>query len=175
MSMRRLYALLLAISFTVLFATFYIVVQQYGRSSANDAPTSLAESIAAEIKNPANQATLPLGKLDIATSLQPFVDIYNQNYRPLAGTGYLHGTLPTIDKGILRSATTGHDHAVTWEPKSGTRIAAVVVKSGNYYVLGGQSLRLTESRADLMLKLTALGWLICMACIAAGYWALNAR
>jgi hypothetical protein len=173
--MRRLHALLLAVLCTVIFGTLYVVVQQYGRSSANDSPTALAESVAAEMKDPSNQATLPLGKLDIATSLQPFVIIYDKNYKPLAGTGYLNGKLPTVDKGVLQSATPSHNNDVTWQPKAGVRIAAVAVKAGNYYVLGGQSLRLTENRADMLLKLTALGWLISMVCVATSYWLLNKR
>jgi hypothetical protein len=118
---------------------------------------------------------LPLGKLDVTTSLQPFVIIYDKNYKPLAGTGYLDGKLPSIDKGVLQNTTTDHNNAVTWEPKSGVRIATVTVKVGNYYVLGGQSLRLTESRADMLLKLAVLGWFVIVVCVVAVYTMLNKR
>jgi hypothetical protein len=173
--MRKLHALILAVLFTIAFGTMYTLMQQYGRSSANDAPTQLAESIAMQFKDATSQSTLPLGKLNIATSLQPFVVIYGKNYKPLAGTGYLDGKLPSIDKGVLQHTTTNQNNAVTWEPKSGVRIAAVTTKVGDYYVLGGQSLRLTESRADMLLKLTALSWLVTMVCIVVGYVALNKR
>jgi hypothetical protein len=167
--------LVLAVLFTIVFGTMYTLLQQYGRSSANDAPTQLAESVAAQFKDASNQSTLPLGKLNIATSLQPFVIIYDKNYKPLAGTGYLDGKLPSVDKGVLQHTTTEHNNAVTWEPKSGVRIATVTTKVGDYYVLGGQSLKLTEDRADMLFKLAALGWLVTMVCIVAGYAALNKR
>jgi hypothetical protein len=173
--MRKLHALVLAVLFTIVFGTMYTLVQQYGRSSANDQPTQLAESVAAQLKDASNQSTLPLGKLDVTTSLQPFVIIYDKNYKPLAGTGYLDGKLPSIDKGVLQNTTTDHNNAVTWEPKSGVRIATVTVKVGNYYVLGGQSLRLTESRADMLLKLAVLGWFVTVVCVVAGYTMLNKR
>jgi hypothetical protein len=173
--MRKLHALLLAVLVTVILGTTYTLVQQYGRSSANDQPTMLAESIAAEMKDASAQTTLPLGKLNVATSLQPFIVIYNKSYKPVAGTGYLNGKLPSVDKGVLQHATAGHSNAVTWQPQKDVRIAAVVVKQGDYYVLGGQSLRLTEARDSHILRLAALGWVAAMVCLGAGYWMLNKR
>jgi len=173
--MRRSTALLLVILVTIIFGTMYVLLQQYGRSSANDQPMALAQSVADEFKNASNQSTLPLGKLDITTSLQPFVIIYNKTYKPVAGTGYLDGKLPVIDKGVLQNTKTDSYHKVTWEPKSGTRIATVVVKVGDYYILGGQSLKPTEDRDSQMFKLVALGWLVSEIVVGGSYFLLNKR
>lgn len=56
---------------------------------------------------------------------------------------------------------------VTWRPRTGVRVAAVVVPWRGGTVLAGRSLRLVETREDEVLLLAAGGWLLGLLAIAA--------
>ena len=56
---------------------------------------------------------------------------------------------------------------MTWQPRSGVRIAAVVVPWRGGTVLAGRSLRLVETREDEALLLAAGGWLVGLVVIGA--------
>jgi len=173
--MRKLQALLLAVLITIGFGTIYVVAQQYGRSAANDAPIALAQSVASRLSAGASPASLADSYLDVATTYDPFFVVYDQQHRPLAGTGYLGAELAQPDDGVFTHARTGKYHTVTWQPESGVRIASVEMKTSKYYVLAGRSLKLTENRADMTLTLASFGWVVSMGCLVAGYVALRPR
>jgi hypothetical protein len=173
--MRKLQALLLAALITVGFGTIYVVAQQYDRSAANDAPIALAQSVASSLSAGASPASLVNSYLDVATTYEPFFVIYDQQLQPIAGTGYLGAELAQPDRGVFMHAGAGKYHTVTWQPESGVRIASVEAKTGNFYVLAGQSLKLTEKRADMTLALALFGWVVSMGCLAAAYVALRPR
>jgi hypothetical protein len=173
--MRKLHALLLAVLVTIGFGTIYVVAQQYGRSAANDAPIALAQSVASSLSTGASPASLVDMRLDTAATYQPFFVVYDQNFRPLAGTGYLNGELAHPDSGVFTHTAAGMYHTVTWQPQSGVRVASVETKAGSYYVLAGQSLKLTENRDDIVLALAAFGWLVSVGCLVMGYCMLQPR
>lgn len=173
--MRKLHALLLLVLITVGFGTLYVTVQQYGRSAANDAPVALAQSVASGLSAGQKPADLVDIHLDAAATYQPFFVVYDQNFRPLAGTGYLDGSLAHPDDGVFTHATEGKYHLVTWQPQSGVRVASVETKAGSYYVLAGQSLKLTENRDEIVLALAAFGWLVSAGALVVGYCLLQPR
>jgi hypothetical protein len=82
------------------------------------------------------------------------------------GSGYLHERLPGLPAGIFSYARQHSVDRVTWQPEPGVRSAIVVVSYGGGqpgFVMAGRSLRDTERRADNLLGLTALGWLLTVA------------
>jgi hypothetical protein len=168
--MKKYTSLLTAMAtLTVIFGTIYVVAQQSARLAANDVPTQLAQEATDKLSQGQKPADVVGKKVELAHSLNPFVIVYNQKGQPVAGSGYLHGRLPTIPYGVLKSTATGQEHTVTWQPEAGVRIASVTVKEGDYYVVGGQSLRPTESRLERLLGLTAFGWLATITCVLVGY------
>lgn len=62
----------------------------------------------------------------------------------------------------LVSTNSRREDRVTWQPRDGVRIAAVVVAYSGGTVVAGRSLREVESRADDALAVTGLAWLTCL-------------
>ncbi len=151
---------------TVTYATFYVTIQQTIRQGANQPQVQLAHDTANSIVNGRYQAAIATSiKTDIASSLAPFVMIYDDNANLVASGAVLDGANPVVPPGVIKAATENHDHRVTWQPRGGVRIAAVVVKYPNGYVLAGRSLSEVEKLEDHVLQLVALGWLVTMALI----------
>lgn len=145
---------------TIIFGTIYTSVQQSLRLSANDPQIQIAEDAATEIKNGVVPDKVASGKVDISTSLAPFIIIYDKNGNPIAGSGYLEGYLPHISAGVPQHASSGHDNMVTWQPQAKVRIASVTVKAGDVYVLSGRNLREVEKRENTVMQLSGVGWFL---------------
>jgi hypothetical protein len=149
------------VAITALAGLAYGLDQQDLRQGADDPQTQMAEDAAARLGAGAPvSAVVPRSTavVDIASSLAPFVIVYDRNDRPLAATGVLDGTAPTPPQGVTASARDHEDH-VTWQPRSGVRIAAVLVAYNGGTVLAGRSLRVAEQREDDALGVAAAGWL----------------
>jgi hypothetical protein len=128
----------LAVAITALSGLVYVVVQQSYRMSANDLPTGVAVDAAAAIGLGLSPATV-VGSdtVDIATSLVP-------------------------PAGVLAAARSGGTNKITWQPRSGVRMASVAVRvpGGNgSVVFAGQSLREAEAHIGQLGMLVASGWL----------------
>jgi hypothetical protein len=151
------------VTITAVMFFIYALAQQGLRQSANDPQIQMAEDAAAQLsagKNPSefNSQT----KVDIATSLAPYLLIYDNQGQPLASTGALKGEVPNIPPGVLSVAQKFGQDRVTWQPEPGVRSAVVAVPFGNPvsgYVIAGKSLREIEIREDNLLTLTILVWL----------------
>jgi hypothetical protein len=148
---------------TILCALVYVVDQQALRMSANDPQIQLAEDGAGALAQGASaQSLLPTNTIDVATSLAPFMIVYNDTGEPTASSGFLHGKIPTLPAGILDYVRNTGEDRVTWQPEGGVRIATVVVRASGTssgFVLVGRSLRETEKRVDQLTLLVGLAWL----------------
>jgi hypothetical protein len=143
----------------VVFGTTYITVQQAQRSDANYPQIQIAEDTASSL-NRLDDFALPLdGHVDMAKSLAPFTLVYDKHGKLYGGTGYLGDKAPEAPLGILKAAEGKDYHAVTWQPRSDVRIAAVTVAAKNYYVLSGRNLKQVEKNETLTLQLSLLGGL----------------
>ena len=140
-----------------MFGTFYLVTQQTLRAGANDPQIQLAIDEANALNAGQTPDQTLGGRVDIDKSLAPFTIVYNAKGQPIAGSGYLGTSLPTVPFGTLSAADHQTYHAVTWQPQRGVRIAAVTVKANGYYVLTGRSLQLVEQREDMALWFTSAG------------------
>ena len=152
---------------TILCALIYLVNQQALRMSANDPQIQLAEDDAAALAGGANaQSLLPANPIDVATSLAPFIIIYTDAGQPSASSGLLHGKIPTLPAGVLDYVRKNGEDRVTWQPESGVRIAAVVVRVNGInpgFVLSGRSLHETEKSVDQLTLLVGVAWLAAIA------------
>ena len=155
----------------IMFVTLYVTAQQVLRTNANWPQIQIAEDVAAQLNN--NNLTpqsLIGNSVDMSKSLASFTSIYDVTGRTVTGSGYLDGQVAVPPKGILTSAEGQPYNAVTWQPKSGVRIAAVVVKAKNYYVLSGRSLVEVEKNEGQILTITLVGGLLSLVIVGGIVW-----
>ena len=138
---------LLAIS--IVFATIYFAAHYALRSSANEPQIQIATDTAwkTALQIEQNGKIVPLEgeKVDIGTSTESFVVVYNKSGEVIDSTGIHNGQVPKLPDGVLQGTVDGEKTIFTWEPVENARIAAVVVSSGKYgYVLSGRTLADTE-------------------------------
>lgn len=140
----------------------YTIVQQVLRSGANDPQIQMAEDIAARLASGAQARDLvPAERVDIATSLAPYIIIFDNTGDPLASSAQLEGRTPGIPSGVFDYVRHNGEDRITWQPEPGVRSAIVVTRfqgATSGFVLVGRSLREVEQREDDLLHLDLLGW-----------------
>ncbi len=158
---------------TLLCGLLYLVVQQDMRTSANDPQIQLAEDAAAQIISGKQiDQVVPVGKVDIATSLASYLMVFNNQGVPLLSQAVLNGETPTLPQGVFNltqayhTVTTpmGIESRFTWQPAPGVRSAVVLLhfssKNGIGYVLAGRSLREVEMREQKLSSYVVMCWLL---------------
>lgn len=156
----------LAVLATLTCGLVYTAVQQDLRMGANDPQVQLAEDAARALDAGAQPATLVGStKVDVATSLAPFVVIYDTSGVVLATDGRLDGHDPVPPLGVLDAARADPPNNVTWQPRAGVRIASVTVPWSGGTVLAGRSLREVERREDSILLIAAAAWLVMLVAL----------
>ncbi|HVW67258.1 MAG TPA: hypothetical protein VHA78_06065 [Candidatus Peribacteraceae bacterium] len=157
----------LALIVTVLCALIYLAVQQDLRMSANDPQIQMAEDAAMKIGSGATvQSVIPPDDVEISQSLSPYIVIFDDTGKPIAGNGLLHGTLPSIPSGIFDVVRTQGEDRFTWQPEPGVRSAAIVTRvNGTHpgFVLAGRSLREVENRESILTAQVLGAWVVCLA------------
>ncbi len=180
---RRTLALFLpsAVVVTALVGLVYVSVQQDQRSLANDPQLQMAEDAAARLSSGAQPQTVVTGlKVDLATSLAPFITVVGPGNDVLASTATLNGATPVPPVGVLNAARASGNDTITWQPASTVRQAIVVVpfdaSGGKGVVVVGRSLRAIEQRETVTMLASAAAWVVTLiallvACrVAVGLW-----
>lgn len=140
-----------------------LTVQQNYRLSANDPQIQMAEDTGIALSGGQKITDLlSTQKIDIATSIAPFLVIYDNKGLPIAASGTLNNQLPQLPAGIFNYVDQNGEDKVTWQPFPGVRDAIVVVKyvtdQGTGYVMAGRSLREIEKRETQLETQVAIGW-----------------
>jgi hypothetical protein len=152
-------AILLLIT-TFVTGTAVVISQQVLRMSADDPQIQLAEDATQRLNSGEDAArVVPDRKVDMAASLSPFVTVYDDAGHPVASSASLDGVIRTPPNGVLDYVRTHGEERVTWQLRPGVRIASVVVRTANGFVVAGRNIREVEARKDNLLKLAVLGWL----------------
>jgi hypothetical protein len=145
-----------------------LIAQQVLRMSANDPQIQLAEDGAQRLSAGEDAVRiLPERQVDRSSSLAPFVIVYDDAGRPIASSARLDGSTPRPPKGVFDFGRANREERVTWQPRPGIRIAAVVTRSTNGFVVAGRNMREVEERKTLVLKLAATGWLFANVALTA--------
>ena len=147
----------------------FALVQQDVRQTADDPQHQLAEDAVAVLGTGASPASLVTGpRVDIATSLDPFVAVYDPSGSVIATNGILDGQSPVPPAGVLATAAAAGIDTVTWQPRAGVRSAIVVLRWSGGTVLVGRSLRRVEEIVSKVqgLALAGAAALVVFAAIA---------
>lgn len=148
---------------TILSGLIYVAVQQDYRINANDPQIQIAEDASAQLSQGApTQSLVPQSPVDIATSLDPYITIFDEKGNIVATSASLNGTKPSIPSGVFDYVSKHGEERFTWQPKPGVRQAVVVRHySGTNpgFVLVGRSLREVEIRIDNLTAMTGAAYL----------------
>jgi hypothetical protein len=165
-------AVVLAAISTVLALALYTIPQQVLRQGANDPQIQLAGDLAARLEQGVAPAeAVPAGSVDIARSLSPFVIAYDDQGRPLASQAQLDGQKPAPPSGVFNHVRQYGEERVSWQPRHGVRIAAVVqrVKGPQPgFVLAGRNMREVEAREQQVEQMAGLAWIAMLGLIFVG-------
>jgi hypothetical protein len=153
------------ISFTCLLS--YLLVQQDLRMTANDPQIQIAEDVSQALSSGAAtpQEIVPPGQVvNMATSLDPYVMIFDSTGAVLGSSAILNGQPPTVPSGVFASVRRNGEDRLTWQPEPGVRSAAVVdsfttPSSTAGFVLAGRSLREIEIRENNIFHLAEFAWI----------------
>ncbi len=153
---------------TALCGLVYLIGQQILRQSANDPQIQLSEDIASVLANgKPPQAYTPDNRIDISKSLNTFSMVFDASGNLIVSGAQVDGHAPILPKGVINATSQKGQSRVTWEPKNGVRIAAVITRytgKNNGFVLVGRSLREVERREDQLLMLVGIAWIVtCLA------------
>ena len=154
----------LALLMTLVSLMVYGAVQQDLRQSANDPQIQMAEDAARALASGTSPATLvEVEGVDIATSLAPYLIIFDDKGQPIAASARLDGQTPALPNGVFDFVRQQGEDRITWQPQPGVRSATVIVPyygSNAGFVLAGRSLREVEKREDQLTTNLALGWIV---------------
>jgi hypothetical protein len=158
-----------AVLLTVVCGLVYVEVQQELRAGADDPQYQLAQDAAARLDAGAAPASVVDGSrsVDLASSLAPFVIVFDSNHSVLAANATLDGGVPVPPVGVLDAARRGTPNAVTWQPRAGVRIATVTVAWRGGFVLAGRSLARVEEQERNAELLAGAAWIFSLGALAA--------
>ncbi len=165
--------LLAAVPITILCLGMYMVGQQINRQTANDPQIHMAEDGAATLRDgevPAQLVVRGVPLIDIATSLDSWIAVYDSSGAPLEASAKLNDAPPKLPAGVFDPDYKPQvddpiwEHALykfTWQPQTGVRQAVVLTRTEDkkYFVAAGRSLRLSEERTGMLGMNMLFGWL----------------
>lgn len=158
---------------TLIFGSIYGISQQVVRQAADDPQIQIAEDVKTYLEQGVGPENFTTNKVDVRKSLAPFIIIYDKDGALVSGSGYIDEEVPVIPKDVLDSVGSSPYHTVTWEPKDGVRVAAVVTKTEENYVVSGRSLRVSEERTLNLIYLIAAGYAAALFILVTTYFMLN--
>lgn len=172
------YTLALAVVLSLMGGAAAVVIDQMMRVGEGNQPqTEMANWYAGEIgAGVAPDDGIPPGYVDLASSLQPFVIFYDDQGRPVKGTGYLDQHLPTPPAGVFDSVREQGLEKVTWQPRAGVRLASVIRRVDGKtpgFVLAARSLRLVEEQKSVLWWMAFGVWATVMLLLFGGAWLVN--
>ena len=139
-----------AVVITAFCALAYASVQQAYRQGANDPQIQMAEDAADALAGGASiDVIVPVSKVSVAKGLAPFLIVYDGSGQVLASSVMLDGQTPGLPDGVLDSTKAMGENRVTWQPRTGVRIAAVIVSYQDGFVLAGRNLHRSLRPQDL--------------------------
>ncbi|HVY36152.1 MAG TPA: hypothetical protein VG982_02660 [Candidatus Paceibacterota bacterium] len=157
----RIFLLFFAVV-TLLCGLVYVAVQQSIRQGANDPQIQMAEDAAGLVAS-GSLSSSPQTLVAVDKSLSPFLIVFDDTGTPTISTAVLDGKTPIPPQGVFDFTKTHGEDRITWQPKAGVRIAAVIAKvpgTSAGFVLAGRSLREVEQRESKLALQVAGIWVL---------------
>jgi hypothetical protein len=155
-----------AVATTAFCALVYASAQQTLRSGLNDPQIQMAEDTAYALNNGATiESVVPTERVEMSSSLAPFIVIYDNNGKPVASSGLLNGQMPDYPKGALDSSKQSGENRVSWQPNLTVRVASVVVPYNNGFVMAGRNMREVEQRELNAEQMAGVVWLLTLIAV----------
>jgi len=152
-----------AVVISAFCALVYSSVQHAYRQGANDPQIQMAEDAAnALIDGQSMDAIMPASKVSVTKSLAPFLHCYDSAGGVIGSSVALDGQTPELPLGVLDSTRQMGENRLTWQPREGVRIAAVIVSYKDGFVLAGRNLREVEIREAQVTQFAGLTWLLAL-------------
>ena len=173
-------ALVLAGIATGIALAFYAIPQHVLRSGLNDPQIQMATDLATTLERFGVDDGLRQGALlasgsganiDMARSLSPFLIVFNDAGQPLGSNAQLDGQTPAPPQGVFDHVRSHGEERVTWQPRRGVRIAAVIERVNGRqpgFVLAGRNMREVEARIGDVQTMAGLTWLGMIGLIVIG-------
>jgi sensor histidine kinase regulating citrate/malate metabolism len=162
---------------TVLIGSIFVTGQHLYRSNANDPQVEISEQISEFIKQgaPADAIIDQEQAMDITNSLSAFAIVYDKDGKLVVSSGKIGEEIPTPPSSVFDSAKATGQNRFTWEPKKGTRIAAVLRKVDDEkgFILVGRNLREIENREQALTFVIAIIWIVLLGISALLSWMLS--
>jgi signal transduction histidine kinase len=143
-----------------------------GRSVTNDQDTALrgraAEAIAALGLAPDLTPRVPLVPVDLRTSNEIFVEVFDQHWSLVYSTGVVGGVAPTPSQGLRMAATPAASGT-----EGGFRLYALQFSSG--FVVTGQSMRVPQSNLSGVVGFLIISSIPTLIAALIGSWLVAGR
>lgn len=154
----------LAIAITGLSGLIYLAVQQDIRIGAYEPQIQMSEDAAARISAGEDPLkVVPAGSIEITKSVAPYIVVFDDSGKVLAGDATLNGQPPKVPQGVLDFTKANGKDRVSWQPLPNVRSAVIVTRFSNSKisgsVLAGRSLREPEKRIDALGMQVGLGYI----------------
>jgi hypothetical protein len=166
---RRSLAIFLPLAGLLTIAAFlvYGAVQHVYRTSANDPQMQIATDDVLSLNAGASPRRIASGlAVDLARSLAVHTTVFDRGDRVLASTARLDGAVPTPPNRVMDDVMRNGSHWLSWQPRPGVRVAAVVMPWRGGTVLVGRSLAPIEDRETSLLQFCRAAWLAGMGALA---------
>jgi len=151
----------LAATVTLLCGVIYLMMQQTYRMDANDPQVQIVGDVKAALEDGATpDQMVGQSKADIGKTLDPFIIIYDSSKKIVVTSATLNGSSPSIPSGVLDQVAKKGEERVTWQPQKDVRIAAVVVKYKDGFIVAGRNIKEVESRIEKHGINMLIGWAI---------------
>lgn len=166
---------------TLFCGLVFTSAQQVLRLSANDPQIQIAQDVANSLSS-GKKATdvVPKEKINASQSLSPFVIIFDKSGKIVESNVAIQNGASAPPQGVfnfdedyttkdlinlrkdLERETEGkiNEKTFTWQPASGVRLASVLVKYENGFVLVGRSLREVEIRTQRLFDMVFAAWIL---------------
>jgi hypothetical protein len=146
---------------TLVLGATYLMVQQSTRLGANDQPLANLQTA----KNKLNfgidpKDVVPQPMSDLAYDSVPFIILADNSNKLVTTSALINGQAPTLPpSGVFEYARTHVSDRFTWQPANNIRLATIVEKYANGYIISGQSLKEPEKRIDTYTAVAVVAWI----------------
>jgi hypothetical protein len=151
----------LGVAVIFLGGLLYTTVQQNYRQNLYDPQVQLVEDAVTGLsagKIP-TEVVPHTASIDATKSLATFMTAYDKEGNVIATNGTIGADQPKPPQGVFDYAREHGENRLTWQPVPNARIAIVMKKTDNGFIMAGRNMREVESRINMLAKRTALGTL----------------